>query len=81
MVQFLRLSAQSNDPVVLQEKRFSIDEVQLGTASFIDPPAGNFVVDKPLEIPKNRVSLRCGLMLWAPLRDTAFGVEAGHVVF
>jgi hypothetical protein len=63
MVQFLRRSAQSNDPVVLQEKRFAIDEVQLGTASFIDPPAGKFVVDKPLQTPKNRVSLRSAYAL------------------
>jgi hypothetical protein len=69
MVQFLRLSAQSNDPVVLQEKCFSIDEVQLGTAGFIDPPAGKFVVDKPLETPKHRVSLRSADSLGTALKQ------------
>jgi len=52
------VSAQANDPLVLQEKRFPVDEVQLSTADLIDPPAGESAIDKLLEASKDFVSFR-----------------------
>jgi len=52
------MSAHASDSLGLQEKRFPVYEVQLSTASLIDPPAGEAAIDKLLEASENFVSLR-----------------------